>query len=166
MTAPLTRSDAEDLLYREAWLLDGGEWDKWIDLFLPDVVFWVPAWRDETTPTSDPDCELSLVYYKGRKNLEDRINRVRSGASIASTPLPRFVHAVTNVVVTEAGASEARVGASFTVHRYDVRAERTDVFFGRYEYGLRNVGGQWRIAEKKIFLLNDVIPTVLDFFSI
>jgi 3-phenylpropionate/cinnamic acid dioxygenase small subunit len=40
------------------------------------------------------------------------------------------------------------------------------VFFGRYEHGLRRVDGDWRIARKKILLLNDTIPTVVDFYSI
>jgi 3-phenylpropionate/cinnamic acid dioxygenase small subunit len=166
MSALLTRAEAEDLLYREAFLLDTGDWDAWLALFTPDVVFWMPAWRDETTQTADPDAELSLIYYKGRKNLEDRVKRARSGLSIASTPLPRVVHAVTNVLVLSSDGGQAHVAASFTVHRYDARAERTDMFFGRYDYVLQPQADGWRIARKKITLLNDVIPTVLDVFSI
>ena len=37
------------------------------------------------TPTDDPDRELSLIYYRGRANLEDRVWRARSGQSVAST---------------------------------------------------------------------------------
>jgi 3-phenylpropionate/cinnamic acid dioxygenase small subunit len=58
------------------------------------------------------------------------------------------------------------VTASFTVHLYDVRNERTHVYFGRYEYRLRREGAAWMIAAKKIFLLNDVIPTVIDFYTL
>lgn len=161
----LTRQEAEELLYREAWLLDSGEWDDWLALYLPDAVFWVPAWRDETCPTEDPDRELSLIYYRGRRNLEDRVWRARSGLSVASAPRPRVVHAVTNVLVT-GGEDEAQTTASFTVHLRDVRAERSHVFFGRYEHDLRRVDGAWRIAAKKILLLNDLIPTVMDFYSV
>ena len=69
MSATLTRAEAEELLYREALYLDRGEWDAWLDLYLPDAIFWMPAWRDETTLTDDPDRELSLIYYRGRRNL-------------------------------------------------------------------------------------------------
>jgi len=160
--------EAAELLYREALLLDRGEWDAWLELYLPDALFWMPAWRDETSPTEDPDRELSLIYYRGRRSLEDRVWRARSGLSIASAPRPRVVHAVTNVLVTAgAGAAEeAQTTASFTVHLRDVRAERSHVFFGRYEHDLRRVDGSWRIAAKKILLLNDVIPTVIDFYSV
>jgi benzoate/toluate 1,2-dioxygenase subunit beta len=158
----LTRSDAEELLYREALLLDRGEWDAWLALYSEDAVFWMPAWRDEAAPISDPDSELSLIYYRGRRNLEERVWRARSGLSVASAPRPRVVHAVTNVLVEP----DNRVSASFCTQLYDVRAERTHAFFGRYEYRLRREADAWRIAMKKILLLNDVIPTVVDFYSI
>lgn len=166
MTNLLTRAEAEEFLYREAKLLDTGAWDEWLELYLPDMIFWMPAWRDEVSPTEDPDAELSLIYYKGRRNIEDRVWRARSGQSIASTPLPRVVHSVTNVLVDSDNGTEAQVSASFNVHLFDKRAERTHVFFGRYTYVLKRVDGELKIASKKILLLNDVIPTVVDFYAI
>ncbi len=166
MSARMTRAEAEELLFREALHLDRREWDEWLALYEGDCVFWVPAWRDETSPTSDPDRELSLIYYRGRRNLEDRVWRLRSGQSVASTPLPRVVHAVTNVLIEGGEDDGTAVSASFTVHLFDVRARRTHVFFGRYEHLLRPADAGWRIARKKIFLLNDIIPTVVDFYSL
>ena len=167
MNPILSRREAEELLYREALLLDRGQWDDWLGMYLDDCVFWMPAWRDETMPTEDPEAELSLIYYRGRKNLEDRVWRARSGQSVASRPLPRVSHMVTNVLVEHAEGDTAAVTASFTVHLYDVRADRTHAFFGRYDYRMQRVEEEaWRIASKKILLLNDVIPTVVDFYSI
>ena len=162
----LTRAEAEDLLYREAALLDDGDWDGWLALYTEDAVFWMPAWRDEETPTADPDSELSLIYYDGRTGLEDRVVRARSGQSVASKPRPRCVHCISNVVIVRADAETAEVAASFVVHLHDVRAERSHAFFGRYHHQLRREDGVWRIAGKKILLLNDVIPAVVDFYSI
>lgn len=162
MSDRLTRAEAEDLLYREALLLDTQRFTEWLDLFTPDVEFWMPAWRDEVSTTSDPDRELSLIYYRGRRNLEDRVMRLTSGLSIASSPLPRVVHMVTNVLILDAGAGTADVSAAFTCHRFDVRMSRADCFFGRYDYGLIQTGGSWKIARKKITLLNDTIPTAVD----
>ncbi|MBA4353105.1 MAG: aromatic-ring-hydroxylating dioxygenase subunit beta [Novosphingobium sp.] len=166
MTAPLTCADAQDLLYREALLIDTSRFAEWLDLFTPDAEFWMPAWRDETTPTQDPDSELSLIYYKGRRNLEDRVMRLTSGLSTASAPLPRVVHQVTNVLVIAAHGDSAEVSAAFTCHRFDVRMNRADCFFGRYEYHLVRTGPDWKIARKKIVLLNDTIPTVVDINAI
>jgi benzoate/toluate 1,2-dioxygenase beta subunit len=69
VSAPLTRTAAEDLLYREALLIDTQRFAEWLELFTPEVEFWMPAWRDENSVTEDPDRELSLIYYKGRRNL-------------------------------------------------------------------------------------------------
>lgn len=164
-TAAMTR-EAEDLLYREALLIDSGRFDEWLALYAEDAEFWMPAWRDETTPTQNPDRELSLIYYKGRRNLEDRVMRLTSGLSTASSPLPRVVHQVTNVVATHATAQAMDVSAAFTCHRFDVRMNRADCFFGRYEYHLVKSAVGWRIARKKILLLNDTIPTVVDINAI
>lgn len=166
MSVPPTRTEAEDLLYREALLIDTQRFAEWLELFTPDVEFWMPAWRDESTTTEDPDRELSLIYYKGRRNLEDRVMRLTSGLSTASSPLPRVVHQVTNVLVVEADEAAATVLAAFTCHRFDVRMDRTDCFFGRYEYQLVRQSGAWLIARKKITLLNDTIPTVVDINAI
>jgi len=164
MTSALTRMAAEDVLYREALLLDSRRWDEWLALYTPDATFHVPAWRDETTQTEDPETELSLVWYKGRRNLEDRVWRARSGLSLASTPLPRVVHIVSGVVIDDATAG--MVGSAFAIHLYDPRAERTHAFFGRYRHRLVQADGAWKIAAKTVHLLNDVIPTVIDFYSL
>lgn len=166
MTNASICKQAEQLLFREALLLDRGEWDAWLKLYVPDAVFWMPAWRDETTITQCPDSELSLIYYKGRRNLEDRVWRARSGMSVASSPRTRVVHSITNILVEEQDEQSILVSSAFTVHQHDCRAERSHCFFGRYEHRLVELEGDWRIAVKKIILLNDVIPTVVDFYSI
>lgn len=162
MTAPITSQQAEALLYREALLIDTRAYDEWLTLFTPDIEFWMPAWRDETTPTQDPESELSLIYYKGIRNLQDRIERLRSGLSTASSPPPRCSHSVTNVQVLANTAQQARVAAVFTCHRFEPRMNRQSCFFGRYDYTLRVVDGGWKIARKTIILLNDTIPTMID----
>lgn len=166
MTACLTQFDAECFLYREAQLLDRGEWDRWLDLYCEDAIFWIPAWRDEIAPTRDPDTELSLIYYRGKRNLEDRVWRARSGFSVASTPRSRVVHLVSNVLIEHAEGAETAVSASFCTHLYDRRSDRSHAFFGQYEYLIRQSDDLRRIAMKKILLLNDTIPTVIDFYSV
>ena len=80
--------------------------------------------------------------------------------------LPRSVHSVTNVLVERVDESTDEVSASFAVHLNDVRASREHVFFGRYEYTLHKSEGGLLIASKKILLLNDTIPAVLDFYLV
>lgn len=165
MTA-MTPDEVQAFLYREALLLDEGDYDAWLDLFTEDAVFWMPAWRNESEQTDDPDRELSLIYYEGRRNLEDRVKRIRSGLSVASKVRLRVMHAISNVMMTGQAPGSATVSSCFIVNLVDVRAGRTHAFFGRYEHDLVETAGGWRISRKLIRLLNDVVPTLLDVYSI
>lgn len=165
----LTLAAAQDLITHEGWLLDEGcrdpgKWRQWLDLYLPDASFHVPAWRDEVHPTEDPARELSLIWYQGRRNLEDRVWRATSGLSVASSPPPRVAHLIGSVRVAD--PAEGIVTSAFAVHRFDRRSDATHAFFGHYRHRLVHDGADWRIAAKTVLLMNDTIPTVLDFFHI
>ncbi|MCW2350421.1 aromatic-ring-hydroxylating dioxygenase subunit beta [Sphingobium sp. B12D2B] len=162
----LSHADAAQLLYREALLLDSLDLEAWLELFTKDCVFWMPAWRDDGTQTEDPEAELSLIYYRGRRNLADRIQRIRSGFSVASAVMPRVSHMIGNVIAEPAGEGMARVNSTFIVNVHDVRSNRSHAYFGRYEHELRHEDGAWKISRKVIRLLNDRVPTMLDIYGI
>ncbi|MCS5932991.1 aromatic-ring-hydroxylating dioxygenase subunit beta [Klebsiella pneumoniae subsp. pneumoniae] len=50
---------------------------------------WMPAWGDDDQLTRDPQKEISLIYYPNREGLEDRVYRIKTERSGASTPEPR-----------------------------------------------------------------------------
>ena len=167
MTETETLQMAAEMLYREAHFLDERRWDDWLGLYHEQAEFWVPAWRDEDEVTEDPENEIALIYISSRVQLEERVSRVRSGRSAASSPLPRTAHAVSNVMVT-AGADDdmLTVRSIATTQIFDVKRREQYVLFGRCEHGLLRVDGDWRIRRKKLVLLNDYIQTVIDFYSI
>jgi 3-phenylpropionate/cinnamic acid dioxygenase small subunit len=153
-----------DLLYREAAFIDEQRWLEWLDLFTEDVQYWIPCWDDDGRPTSDPQSEVSLIYYDSRKGLEDRVARIRSGLSAASVSMPRTCHQVTNVRVKKADGDLLEVASTWAA--YSFHGGETKIFYGFYDYQLRRVDSAWRISAKKITILNDVIPTLLDIFSV
>jgi 3-phenylpropionate/cinnamic acid dioxygenase small subunit len=158
---------ASDLLYREALYLDEKRWDEWLGLFTDPVEFWVPAWKSEGEPTSDPSTEVSLLYMSTHLELAERVARVRSGKSNASTPLPRTAHAVTNILAEPDANGEALTARCVTTtHIYNVKRREAQLVFARGLYGLVRRDGEWRIRRKKLLLLNDYIPTMLDFYTI
>ncbi len=161
MTA-LTLPEAEAVIYREARMLDEQRFTEWLELFTEDVLYWMPAWKDDTTRSSDPDRELSLIYYRGKDNLKDRVDRMTSGLSPVSRILPRVVHSVTNVMIDEAAGDRGTVFSSFVTHAFAPRTDKVSVHFGQYQHGLVRMDGKWLIERKIIHLANDLIPTVLD----
>lgn len=152
------------LLFEEAACLDEQRWDDWLKLFAPTVEYWMPAWDSEHELTSDPTSEISLIYYSDRTGLEDRVWRIKSGLSAASTPLPRTCHQTTNIRIVDAKNAKVHVKATWQVNSF--RNELTDNFYGRYEYELNDSGDSLLIGKKKIILLNDVIPSVVDIYSV
>lgn len=161
------QAESTSTVNREAHYLDAQDWDAWIALYTEDCEFWMPAWKSEHVLTNDPCREISLIYYRNRAGLEDRVARVRSGRSVASIPLPRTQHALTNVWVQCADdENTCLVQSNWTVHQFNTKRRQVEVLFGRYEHALEWHDGQWRIRRKKIILLNDNMQTMLDFYSI
>lgn len=158
------QQSVEATLFFEAECLDEKKWDDWLSLYVEDCEYWLPSWHDEHEYTQDPNNELSLMYYNSRIGLEDRVFRIKTGHSSASTPLPRTCHLVTNIRPTLNDDGTCFVKANWSVHYY--KAHKNGLFFGAYEYVLEQHEGAWRIKNKKTIVMNDRIPTVLDIYHV
>jgi 3-phenylpropionate/cinnamic acid dioxygenase small subunit len=172
---PIHLNDVTNLLHQEAHYLDTQQWDPWLNLFLEEAEYWVPAWKSEHETTSNPKAELSLIYYATRAGLEDRVWRVRSGRSVASKPLPRTQHNVNNVMLVSEQATDrvqegvevgVKVLCNWTVHQFRTKPQEVEVLFGRCEYDIVQHDTGLRIQRKKVILLNDYLPAMLDFYSL
>lgn len=151
-------------LYREARLLDDRQWDEWLTCYAPDASYWMPAWDDNDAITEDPQSQISLIYYPNREGLEDRVFRIKTERSGASTPEPRTSHTVSNVEVLADRGSEVDIRYNFHTlnHRYKI----TDQFFGTIFATLRQTADGPVIAAKKIVLKNDYIRQVIDVYHV
>ena len=83
----VSQNEVEQFLYREARYLDDREFEKWLECYADDVVYWMPCWDDADLLTEDPQTEMSLIYYPNKGGLEDRVFRIRTERSSA-TSLP------------------------------------------------------------------------------
>jgi len=155
-----------ELVHREARYLDERRWDDWLALYTEDCEYWMPAWKADGTLAANPRTELSHIYYASRAGLEDRIVRIRSGKSAASTPMPRTAHILGSVLAAESPADRLRLDSTWVSHVFFPRSNESHAFFGRSEHELVLRGGGWRIARKKILLQNDYIPTMLDVYCV
>ena len=61
---------------------------------------------------------------------------------------------------------EVTVHSVFHVDLFEPRQRAVQVSFGHYAHRLRAVDGRWLIAGKTIVLMNDVIPTMIDVYSV
>lgn len=156
--------ELQAFLYREARLLDDREWDEWLALYRKDAEFWMPAWDDDDQLTRDPHSEISLIYYPNREGLEDRVYRIKTERSGASTPEPRTTHQVTNIEILSQDGDTVEL--RFNWHTLSHRYKQTDSFFGSSFYTLDVSGEMPLITRKVVQLNNDYIHQVIDVYHV
>jgi len=161
----ITVDEVEKFLYAEARMLDDRDFEGWLECYAPDSEFWMPAWDDDDTLTTDPQSEMSLIWYGNRGGLEDRVFRIRTDRSSAtSLPEPRTGHNITNVEILSQDGDTVDIRFNwFTLYyRYDT----VDTYFGTSFYTLNISGGRPLIKKKKVILKNDYIHHVVDIYHV
>ena len=160
----ITLDEVKAFLYAEARYLDDKDWDAWLALYSPEAEFWMPAWTDDDKLTTDPQREISLIYYPNRSGLEDRVFRIRTERSSATMPDTRTSHNVNNVEIVVQSATEAKVRFNWLTLSHCYKA--TDTYFGTSFYTLDISGPTPMITNKKVVLKNDYIRHVIDIYHI
>ncbi len=137
----------EDFLYHEARLLDTQRYEEWLELFTEDATYWVPLEHNQADPF-----ETSSLVHDDRTLLELRVKQARHPRAHARLPLARTVHQVSNVLILEETARVTRV--SSTLQLVEWRQEKQRVWGALVEHELRRAGEGFRIARKRVDLVN------------
>ena len=142
------RQQVEQFIYYEADLMDEHRYDEWLALWTDDALYWVPSGRDDI----DPKREISLIY-DDRVRLQVRITRLKSGFAHAQEPKSRMRRVVSNIVPQEAENGDIVVFSNFLLT--ELRRGKQDTFAGRTIHRLRPDNGSFRLASKKVLLVNN-----------
>jgi len=139
--------NVEQFLYHEARLLDTQQLEAWLELFTQDATYWVPLERDQKDPI-----ETSSIIHDDRTLLELRVKQARHPRAHARLPLARTVHQVGNVLPLEEKNGELHVASTLQVVEF--RNERQRLYGALVEHRLRRDGESFRIAHKRVDLVN------------
>jgi 3-phenylpropionate/cinnamic acid dioxygenase small subunit len=142
------RHHIENFLYREARLMDEHAYDEWLALWTDDALYWVPANDDDI----DPQRHVSIVY-ENKARLEDRIARLKSGFAFAQEPRSRMRRVISNVEIEEGDNGEVTVYSNFNLT--ELRRSQQRTFAGRTIHKLRPDGNSFKMAYKKVLLVNN-----------
>lgn len=147
--------EIERFLYREARLADEHDYDGWEALWTDDALYWVPACGDD----HDPATQVSVIY-DNRNRISTRLKQLRTGKRYSQSPPSNLRRVVSNVEVLGAEGVDTVVGANFVL--VESRARGVEMWAGRTTYRLRVVGGEIRLAYKKVLLVNSdqALPTM------
>ena len=161
----LLKEEIEELLYREAELLDERRYEEWLELFTDDLHYWMPMRRN--VPADEAEHEFTRAgvdvnwFDEGKDTLARRVKQILTGVHWAEQPPSRICHMVSNVQILAtsppgAAPGEVTVKSRFLIYRNRVETE-TDVLVGKREDLLRGVNGSWKIARRKIVLDQSVL---------
>jgi len=139
--------DIGQFLYHEAHLLDTQRLEEWLALFTEDATYWIPLEQGQSDPL-----ETSSIIHDDRTLLELRVRQARHPRAHARRPLARTVHQVGNVRLLEESGGELRVASTLILVEF--RAERQRVWGALVEHRLRDAGDTYRIAHKRVDLVN------------
>ena len=138
----------EEFLFHEARLIDERRFEDWRDLFTEDGIYWVPA-----EPGQDNPVDRLSIFYENRELMDVRIRQLRHNAFWAQIPPVRTRHVIGNVVLEEGGGdAELRTRSSFVMLEY--RDDRRRVFGGETRHRLRPDGDGFRIARKRVDIVD------------
>ena len=141
------RARVERFVFHEARLMDEHRYDEWLALWTPDARYWVPAGAED----SDPSKDVSLIY-DDYVRLQGRISRLNSGVAYAQSPRSRLCRVISNFEIDEAPGGEAIVRSNFLLA--EQRLGKQDLFAGNSIHRLRPSAEGFKIASKKVILIN------------
>jgi p-cumate 2,3-dioxygenase beta subunit len=143
----VTRAEIEDLLYREAFLLDEWRMEEWLELWEEDAEYVVPT---NDNPQADPDNDLMYINHDYRL-LKGLVVRLMSVHAHREYPWSKTRHLVTNVrVLGEDGDGLVHGDAAFMVWRF--RLKERDSYVGKYDWRVRRVGDELKLVGKWVTL--------------
>lgn len=138
-------------LYKEARLQDEHRFQEWEALWTDDAVYWVPA----NGENPDPEKEMSILY-DNRSRIGLRIRQFLTGKRYSQMPVSRLRRLIGNVEVLADESGGTRVMANMLLYESHRRGQF--VWAARNEYLLRHMDGHWRMAFKKVALVNNDTP--------
>lgn len=150
-----TLEDVTQFIYHEARLQDEHRYAEWESLWTDDGVYWVPANGDEI----DPDQQMSIIY-DNRSRIGLRVRQFYTGKRYSQMPASRLRRVIGNVELLSDEPQGTRVTANMLLYESHRRGQL--VWAARNEYLLREVAGRWRMAFKKVVLVNNdtALPTM------
>lgn len=140
--------DVEQFLYRQAEYLDTKQWQKWVDLFAPDGIYWMP-----------PDASYKIwdgqpaIFAEDKNLMTVRMLRVLHPDAWSQRPLWGTNHVVSNVVIRKI-AKNGDVEVTSRFHMMELRRDDVRHFAGAYLHQLKKTPKGYAIKLQRVDMTN------------
>ena len=146
--SPAQVQDVQAFVQAEARLLNQARYQDWLALFATDGRYWVPLGGDAQSET---DTHNALAD-EDRLLLTLRVERLAAGRAHSQQPASRSAHVLQLPQVDVCNDHRAEVYTPFTY--VESRGEQQIWLAGQWCHRLCREQGAWRIALKRVNLLN------------
>lgn len=144
----LSKSEVEDLLFRQAEYIDSRDYESWLSLFTLDARYWIPARPGDT----DPGTQLSFMY-DDLPMMVARCERLLAFGTAGQQPITRSSHVVSNVRIADpTGNREVVVHSRFHVTQF--RRDVLKSYAGAYTHHLVATEEGVRIRLQRVDLID------------
>ena len=138
----------EQFLYHEAQLMDEMRFEEWFALWLESGTYWVPV-----DPNDDQNARRVSIIHDDYLRLEQRIDRLKSGSVLAVEEARGAMRRiVSNIAVTADDGVNVAVESNFMLGI--ARTTQQQMWMGRSYHQLKREDDGYRIAAKKVLLIN------------
>lgn len=149
----------QQLLYKDARLLDEQRYDEWFELMTDDFTYWVPVAQSRYRRDRKP------IYAPGRMahfddslaELKLRASRWKQKTAWSEDPPTRHVHYVTNIEVEAAEAPDEWLVRSVAISLRNRNEDEESWLGGRREDLVRETPAGLKLARRHVFLTQSVL---------
>ena len=134
-------------LFHEARLLDQRRWPEWLDLFVPEGIYWVPLAHGQTDPLNH-----ASLFYEDALLREVRARRLEEKRAWSQQPVTQAARIVGNILLLPNDDDDLVVTSTF--HMLEWRRRDQRMLGGHYTHRLRRTEAGLRIALKRVDLIN------------
>ena len=140
--------DVSQFLFREARYADDHRYEDWEALWADDGIYWIPANGDDI----DPERQMSIIY-DNRSRIRLRVRQLMTGKRHTQEPQSRLRRIVGDIEVLKEDARELQVTCNTMIFESALRGDV--IWASRNEFVLRRDGDDFKIARKKVALVNN-----------
>lgn len=140
--------DIEQFLFREARYADDHRYEQWEALWADDGVYWIPANGDDI----DPERQMSIIY-DNRSRIGLRVRQLLTGKRHTQEPQSRLRRIVGDIELLKTEGRDLHVGCNTMIFESALRGDI--IWVSRNEFVLRREGDSFKIARKKVALVNN-----------
>lgn len=157
--------EISQFLYAEADLIDTRRFNDWLTLLDPGIQYRMPLARNVRRDQADQEftTDTQTAWFdEGIETLTQRVAQLNTGIHWIEEPASRISHLITNLRVfvpsdqTADTPDQVRATCRFLVYQNRLQTE-TALFVGKREDILKRKDGSWRIAQRTVFLDQNVL---------